>query len=140
MAHQDDEETGEPGKRASGGARATAAKYARMAAKRGEGYEQDWDAAIDELGPMPLDATKAISWTAAALGFALQSALKDKGLPPESRREQVARIAPQLLKALEPAKLAVKLEEYERALEEMQPGVQVNRAATGGTGQAPPQH
>ena len=122
-------------KRPSGGARAVEAKHLERAAKRGPEYEDEWKAAVADLGPAPDDPVKAFTWTAKVLAFALQSAISDAGLPPEQRREQAGRIAPQLIKALEPARLAAQLEKYERALEELN-AAPVDAPADGGSGQA----
>lgn len=129
-------------KRKSGGARAAETKRKQQEAARsrvaGE-YEANWDAAIARLGPVPDRPAAAFGWAWRAMAFALHSALTDKGLPPEARREQAARISPQLIKALEPSRLAEQLEAYERALQELRTrGVSLDPAEDGRARSAPP--
>lgn len=127
-------------KRPSGGARAVETKRKRQDSARnraGLDYEAQWDAGVAALGPVPSSPVAAFGWAWRAMAFAMQSALTDKGLPPESRREQAARIAPQLIKALEPARLAEKLEAYEKALGELD-AVPVDSPEDGGPRPAAP--
>lgn len=127
-------------KKKSGGARAAESKRKQQEAARnrtaGE-YEARWDAAVTKLGLPPDRPSAAFSWAWRAMAFALHSALTDKGLPPEGRREQAARIAPQLIKALEPSRLAEQLERYEQAVQEMTFGVPVDSSEDGGARSAP---
>lgn len=128
-------------KRRPGSARARESKRKQQEAARnrvaGE-YEANWDAAIARLGPPPATVTEAFGYAWRAMLFALHSALTDKGLSPEVRREQAARISPQLIKALEPSRLAEQLERYEHALQELlKRGVSVNSPENGGARPTP---
>src|SRR5262245_9433645 len=101
-------------KRKSGGARAAAAKAkAREAARRrGGDYEALWRTRFDDLvGAPPRSALEGFSWCARLGLFALYSAATDEGLEPQSRREQISRLLPGVVRALEPAKVSEQLEE-----------------------------
>jgi hypothetical protein len=115
-------------KRKSGGARRTEAKRRAKAAafRRPLGYSDDWLARYRALGPAPIgNPVKAHQWVADLEMLAVEEAANDPGLPPEQRREQVGRLAAHAVKVLDPAKLALKLAELERALEEAQDARQV---------------
>lgn len=108
--------------RASGGSRAVKAKHDERDARRRRGKfsEKEWRArAIEHLGDVPIhDLEKLHEWTARAVALAMAEAIADPGPPLEQRREQIGRLAAQLSKAIEPAKLSERLERLEKALKE----------------------
>lgn len=106
-------------KQKSGGARAVAKKHQARQARRPKGYEAERQARLAAIGAPPESMVATFGWVARILAHDIWDAETDVGLPPEARREQVARLAPQLVKALEPARLSVKLEEYEKTIDEL---------------------
>jgi hypothetical protein len=104
----------------SGGARAAKKKRQARDAQRPTHYEAKRAAALAAAcGELPTTPVATFGWLARLLVHEIWDAANDVGLPPEARREQVARLAPQLVKASEPARLSVKLEEYERTIDEL---------------------
>lgn len=93
-----------PSKR-SGGARAVEKKHLERNAKRPEGYNERSIAAYRRLRRAPKTAAGAVDEAVAFLRLTMREASTDPGLPPEQRREQVARIAAQLVKAADPKRL-----------------------------------
>jgi len=57
----------------------------------------------------------------------IRDALLDIGLPPEQQREQIGRLIAQAARCVDPARMAQKLEELERALEEARASAQPTR-------------
>lgn len=97
-------------KRASGGSRRSADVAAARAAARGPGYDAAELARYEAVvGPMPTDVKLLPHWQALSVAFCCDSAMRDPGLPWESRREQIARLSPQLSRALNPAEQAQEL-------------------------------
>jgi hypothetical protein len=108
----------------SGGKRAVEKKHRVRAAARaraaidGDPLKQ-WMREYEKLvGKPPLDKPDDLYlWTANALAFSADKAMRDEGLPLEQRRDQLTRIAPQLIKALEPAKLNSRISALEEEFE-----------------------
>lgn len=103
--------------RKRGKARMTELKHEQREVLRGPEFEAQWRAEVERLGAPPDDPDRAFEWLARVLCWSIHSALRDEGLPAEQRRIQVAQLAPQTVKALEPAKLSLELAEIREALE-----------------------
>src|SRR5262245_40350194 len=93
---------------------------AKEARRRRHGWnESAWREKYSALGDPPSDPERAHIWIGQVGLLAMAEAADDPGPPAEQRREQIGRLAAQLVKVLEPAKLSAKLAEYEKALEEL---------------------
>lgn len=114
-------------KRPGGKQRAAAQRDAERAAMRGPDHEQDWLAGYEKAaGPPPYgNPHRAYLWLANALLFAADATMKDPALPVEQRIQRLATIAPQLVKAADPARLGDHIDRLEEALAR-------NHAAVGG--------
>lgn len=98
----------------SGGKRAVEKKHQARTAQRPKNYEAQRTKRLKAIGPPPSDVEAKYVWLTQILAQDIWDAENDKGLPPEARRTQTAQLAPQLTKALEPARLTVKLDALER--------------------------
>ena len=108
-------------KKKSGGKRAVEKKHReRQAARARSGfYAADWQKRYEQLGGAPVrEPDRAHQWIADVVLLAMEEAMQDQGMPPEARREQIARLAAQAAKVIDPAKLAARIEALEEALEE----------------------
>jgi hypothetical protein len=94
-------------------------RQARQAARSTDYEAKRAEALHSACGELPTTPVATFGWLGRLLVHEIWDAANDVGLPPEARREQVARLAPQLVKACEPARLSVKLEEYERTIDEL---------------------
>jgi len=105
-------------RRASGGKRAGDKRRAERAAQlaRPDGYRDDLIAGYEaQVGPLPRTSAEGFPWLARLLAWACDSAIRDPGIPPERAREQLARLGPALVRALDPAKVTEQLSELEEA-------------------------
>jgi len=83
-------------------------------------YSRRWLKRYRALGPAPQgNAERGHQWLADLALLALEEAARDPGVPPEQRREQIGRLAGQAAKVLDPAKLAERIAQLERALEQL---------------------
>lgn len=102
-------------KRPGGKQRDAIRRDAQRAAKRGAGYDDKWISAYEErVGPPPYDdPDRAYQWLTNAMLFAADATMRDVGIPPEQRVQRLAVVAPQLVRAADPARLSAKLERLE---------------------------
>lgn len=104
-------------KKKSGAQRRREKQQEERTAARPASYEAAYRKAWKRrVGAAPTDdLKKGFKWLAKALLFQAEQCQIDPGIPPESRREQLARLAPQVVKALQPEMITGELEDvYER--------------------------
>ena len=98
----------------------TAARRREQAKARGENYRADEIAAFDAIGEPPMhDPGSAFPWLARIALRAVKRAATDPGLSPEASREQLVRLIPQAAKAMEPARMAARIDTLEKVLADM---------------------
>ncbi len=109
----------EKAKRPGGNQRKAQTRDAVRAAARGPEYESRWLADyITRVGPPPFDdADAAFGWLLNALLFAADETMRDPALPPEQRVQRLTVVAPQLVKAIDPARLGARLRALELELD-----------------------
>lgn len=92
----------------------------QQAELRGEDYRASEIAEYRNLGERPDPADpEAFRWLAGIALRAVEGAATDPGLTPEASREQIVRLVPQAVKALDPARLGVRITALETALAEL---------------------
>lgn len=116
-----------PGKRASGGARATAKKKRerKAARKRAAGGDAGvaWLDQVKALGALPKKSEKAHSWLGRAALLLVQATLRDTAIPPEQMRRDAMKQIEQASKVMDPAKLSEELAELYEAFTALQAAV-----------------
>lgn len=104
----------------NGSAAMTAKRQREADEARGPDYRVDEIADFRNMGtpPDPTDPA-AFVWLARVAMRAVEGAATDPGLRPEAAREQLVRLIPQAVKALDPARLGARITALESALAEL---------------------
>lgn len=109
-----------PKPRVSGTTAVSAARRKEQAAARGESYRENEIDEVRRLGRPPMhDPGSAFPWLARVALLAVEGAATDPGLAPEAAREQLVRLIPQAVRAMDPARMAARIDVLEKALAEM---------------------